>query len=200
MLRTAWIRGVLATDLAKVALSYEGSGLKARRDSQALAMEFRYGDPVHPVTPGGAPKPTFHPACLTCGYDLRRSKLDRCPECGNTFVYREWERAVRDVKSRITETEELLWWSNRAWIIAIARRGHAGGLPDPRSGSRDEDHAAWSGVAMRGRRLPVGSQLLPAEPHPGMGCGTPDRSTELRLGVRRLARRNRRGDSLLIMP
>ena len=83
-------------------------------------MEFRYGDPVHPVTPGGAPKPTFHPACLTCGYDLRGSKLDRCPECGNTFVYREWERAVRDVKSRITETEELLWWSNRAWIIAIA--------------------------------------------------------------------------------
>jgi predicted RNA-binding Zn-ribbon protein involved in translation (DUF1610 family) len=84
-------------------------------------MEFRYGDPVHDPTtaPKKTTKPAFHPQCLTCGYDLRGLTSGRCPECGNVFVHRDWEHAVRDAKDAIAEVEQLLAWVPWAWKVVV---------------------------------------------------------------------------------
>lgn len=83
-------------------------------------MEFRYGDPVHdPAVAPKTPRPQFSPQCLTCGYDLRGLPPGRCPECGNAFEYREWERAVRDAKSSIAHVEDLLRYVPWSWKLVL---------------------------------------------------------------------------------
>lgn len=84
-------------------------------------MEFRYGEPVHdPATMRKKePREDYHPLCLTCGYDMRGHGVGRCPECGNTFVYREWERAVKDAKNSIAQVEDLLAWVPWAWKVTV---------------------------------------------------------------------------------
>lgn len=84
-------------------------------------MHFQYGEPVHDPTtaPKKALREEFHPLCLTCGYDMRGHGVGRCPECGNTFVYREWERAVKDAKDCIAQVEDLLAWVPWAWKVTV---------------------------------------------------------------------------------
>lgn len=66
------------------------------------------------------PREEYHPLCLTCGYDMRGNSSGRCPECGNDFVYREWERAVKDAKDCISEVEDILAWVPFAWKLTLA--------------------------------------------------------------------------------
>lgn len=84
--------------------------------------DFSYGEPVkRPEDIKKKEVDAFHPVCLTCGYDMRGGTTPgprRCPECGQPFVYREWERELRYVKQQIGETEEYLWWVPHAWKIA----------------------------------------------------------------------------------
>ncbi len=82
-------------------------------------MEFRYGDPVYEPTKAKPKEPDFLPVCLACGYDMRGNVSRRCPECGQAFVERDWERAVRDVKFKISEIEGYLQWVLWAWRIAL---------------------------------------------------------------------------------
>ena len=84
-------------------------------------MEFRYGEPVHDPTlkPKKPGPPDFQPLCLVCGYDMRGLHSGRCPECGNSFVYREWERAVRDAKADIAQVEDFFRWVSWAWKLVV---------------------------------------------------------------------------------
>ncbi len=83
-------------------------------------MEFRYGAPVHEPTKAKPKGPDFLPVCLACGYDMRGNVSRRCPECGQAFTYREWERALRDAKSKLDEVETYLRWVPWALKIAVA--------------------------------------------------------------------------------
>ena len=84
--------------------------------------DFSYGEPdKRPEDVKKATAETFHPVCLSCGYDMRGGTTPgprRCPECGQVFAYSEWERELRYVKQQIGETEEYLWWVPHAWKIA----------------------------------------------------------------------------------
>lgn len=82
-------------------------------------MTFRYGDPVYDESKAKPKKPEFMAVCLSCGYDMRGNQSGVCPECGEPFVFRDWERAVRDVKQQITEIEGGLLGARYAWIIAV---------------------------------------------------------------------------------
>ncbi|MGB0715241.1 MAG: hypothetical protein ACPGXK_05145 [Phycisphaerae bacterium] len=47
--------------------------------------------------------PLVPPFCVNCGYDLTGSPSDRCPECGTTFVAKEWRRRAGEVSEDIHE-------------------------------------------------------------------------------------------------
>lgn len=51
---------------------------------------------------------------------MRGNQSGVCPECGEAFIYRNWERAVRDVKQQIGDMEGGLVGARYAWIVAIA--------------------------------------------------------------------------------
>ncbi len=89
-------------------------------------MPFSYGAPVSDDFKPKPKKPDFMPVCLNCGYEMRGNQSGVCPECGEPFVYRDWERAVRDVKQQIGDMEGGLIGAKYAWvvaIVAIAMRG-----------------------------------------------------------------------------
>lgn len=86
-------------------------------------MEFRYGDPVHDPTQVKRKSVVYHPVCLACGYDMRGNMSGRCPECGQVFVYGEWEREVRRAKLKVADVESAVASATHAWKVVIAAVG-----------------------------------------------------------------------------
>jgi len=50
------------------------------------------------------------PFCMGCGYDLTGGVSDRCPECGQVFVPKEWQRCVAQLKEQLRELQEGGQW------------------------------------------------------------------------------------------
>ena len=62
----------------------------------------------------------LHPFCLHCGYDLRGSVSDRCPECGTAFNRKELEREAYALKNRLRQLETVHDWIGVGMRIAVA--------------------------------------------------------------------------------
>ncbi len=62
------------------------------------------------------------PFCVGCGYDLTGAVSERCPECGQVFVRKEWHDRVAAIKRRMLEVEDANNWA------AFGLKGACGGL------------------------------------------------------------------------
>lgn len=68
--------------------------------------------------PGSIP-----PFCVGCGYNLAGSVSPRCPECGRTFVLREWQQKAAEVLRQIEQIKDANEWLKRGCLIAICGLG-----------------------------------------------------------------------------
>lgn len=60
------------------------------------------------------------PFCLTCGYNLTGSVSDRCPECGQVFVHKEWQREVDRIKLQVSEAKDSILLASVGLKVAVA--------------------------------------------------------------------------------
>lgn len=60
------------------------------------------------------------PFCLTCGYNLTGSVSDRCSECGQVFVHKEWKREVDRIKEQVSEAKDSILLASVGLKVAIA--------------------------------------------------------------------------------
>lgn len=68
-----------------------------------------------------SPKPgPIPPFCAGCGYNLTGAVSTRCPECGRTFVPREWEERAAELVYQGQQAREANEWANRGLYIALA--------------------------------------------------------------------------------
>lgn len=58
------------------------------------------------------------PFCTSCGYDLTGAVSDRCPECGQVFVRKEWQRCAAQLKEQLRELQEAGQWVHVGLRIA----------------------------------------------------------------------------------
>jgi predicted RNA-binding Zn-ribbon protein involved in translation (DUF1610 family) len=69
---------------------------------------------------GGTRSSTIPPFCTGCGYDLTGAVSDRCPECGQVFVAREWRQYAAHLQQQLKELEEAGRWVRAAhWIAGV---------------------------------------------------------------------------------
>ncbi len=59
------------------------------------------------------------PVCMTCGYDLRGSVTQVCPECGQAFDRLAWEREVSQTQEKLAEIENSLEMVGLGWRIGL---------------------------------------------------------------------------------
>ncbi len=69
------------------------------------------------AAPKAGPIPPF---CVGCGYNLKGAVSTRCPECGRTFVAREWEAKAAELARDGAEIREANEWANRGLYVALA--------------------------------------------------------------------------------
>lgn len=62
------------------------------------------------------------PFCTGCGYDLTGAVSERCSECGQVFVRKEWRDKVAAIKRRMHQVEDANNWA------AFGLKGAVGGL------------------------------------------------------------------------
>ncbi len=59
------------------------------------------------------------PVCMTCGYDLRGSVTQVCPECGQAFDRLAWEREVAQTQDKLAEIENSLEMVGLGWRVGL---------------------------------------------------------------------------------
>ncbi|MHC5112755.1 MAG: hypothetical protein ACYTHJ_23110 [Planctomycetota bacterium] len=78
---------------------------------------------VENKTASGARIPPF---CVHCDHNLSGTASMRCPECGTTFVAREWRARAAEVIQTARETQDANTWAGRGlWLGGLSLLGAA---------------------------------------------------------------------------
>ncbi len=80
-----------------------------------MPIEHRELDQIVGPKPGPIP-----PFCVRCGYNLLGAVSTRCPECGQTFVAKEWQQRAAEYVHFGNQIRTANEWADRGLYIAVA--------------------------------------------------------------------------------